>query len=113
MHSVVASCSADVVSYDTEIERLKQTLGRLVSERDALQRHIDKCRSVFAPVRRLPREVLAKIFALCASPPLLCSDGTQSIPPAVSMSFGQSHLKRLLHVCSAWHTIVVTTPGLW
>ncbi|KAJ6493344.1 hypothetical protein C8R45DRAFT_186017 [Mycena sanguinolenta] len=105
MHSVIASCSADVVGYDTEIERLKQTLGRLVSERDTLQRHIDKCRSNFAPMRRLPRKSLRRYSR--------CADGTQSIPVALSVSFGQSHLMRLLHVCSAWHTRVVTAPVLW
>ncbi|KAF7350594.1 3-beta hydroxysteroid dehydrogenase isomerase family [Mycena sanguinolenta] len=113
MDAVIASCSADVVGYDTEIGRLKQTLSRLVSERNTLQRHVDTCRSVFAPVRRLPPEILAKIFALCASPPLLWCDETQSIPTAGSASFGQSHLMRLLRVCSAWHTIVTTTPFLW
>ncbi|KAJ7445292.1 hypothetical protein FB451DRAFT_1055675 [Mycena latifolia] len=68
--SVIASAAADLVDYDTAIERFQQMLRTMASERAALQDYSDRCRSVFAPVRRLPTEILGEIFSLCALEPM-------------------------------------------
>ncbi|KAF8212574.1 hypothetical protein K438DRAFT_1565648, partial [Mycena galopus ATCC 62051] len=106
LHAVIASSPVDVARYDAEIRRL-------ISERDALQRYSDECRSIFAPVRRLPPEILVEIFTLCSSTPTLYCDGHRSIPNDKADPVGQPHLMHLLRVCSAWHTTVMVTPSLW
>ncbi|KAF7362781.1 3-beta hydroxysteroid dehydrogenase isomerase family [Mycena venus] len=106
-HSIIASSAADVARYDTKIGRLREVMNRLVSERDALQQYGNQCRSVFAPVRRLPPEILAEIFALCCPTPALYCDNIPYKP------VGQSHLVTLLQVCSAWYSTVMETPSLW
>ncbi|KAF8177806.1 hypothetical protein K438DRAFT_1605879, partial [Mycena galopus ATCC 62051] len=96
------------------ITRLRQIPHRLVAERDALQRYCDESRSVAAPVRRLPPEILAEIFTLCSSTSILYCDGTQIIPATYLVDpVGQPHLMPLLRVCSTWYTIVMGTPSLW
>ncbi|KAF8177468.1 hypothetical protein K438DRAFT_1681424 [Mycena galopus ATCC 62051] len=113
LRSTIAASLPDVAHYDTEIGRLQQIMDRLVAERDALLQYNKKCSSVFAPVRRLPPEILAKIFSLCSSTPILYSDGTQSIQYDVPDPVRQPHLERLLRVCVVWYNTVVTTPSLW
>ncbi|KAF8145768.1 hypothetical protein K438DRAFT_1735266 [Mycena galopus ATCC 62051] len=84
LESIIASSLANVARYDIEIKRLE-------AERNALQRYCDECRSVYAPVRRLPPEILAEIFSLCSSPtPILYCD-----------------------VCFSWYNTVMATPCLW
>ncbi|KAF8177791.1 hypothetical protein K438DRAFT_1681389, partial [Mycena galopus ATCC 62051] len=65
LKSVIAASLADVARYNSEIARFQQIQNRLIAERDHLQRHCDESRSLAAPVRRLPPEIIAEIFALC------------------------------------------------
>ncbi|KAJ6592362.1 hypothetical protein B0H19DRAFT_883342, partial [Mycena capillaripes] len=67
--SIIASSPPELVRYNAEIDRLQKTLHRLVSERAALQQYMNGCRSISSPVRSLPPEVLAEIFALCSPDP--------------------------------------------
>ncbi|KAF8160360.1 hypothetical protein K438DRAFT_1942370 [Mycena galopus ATCC 62051] len=113
LRSTIATSLPDVAHYDTEIARLQQIMDRLVAERDALLQYNKKCSSVFAPVRRLPPEILAKIFSLCSSTSILYSDGTQYIPYDVSDPVRQPHLQCLLQVCVVWYNTVMATPSLW
>ncbi|KAK7058349.1 hypothetical protein VNI00_001982 [Paramarasmius palmivorus] len=48
--------------YDEEIESIRQTLERLERERELLNRKIEERRSWLAPIRRLPAEILERIF---------------------------------------------------
>ncbi|KAJ7841583.1 hypothetical protein B0H14DRAFT_2586803 [Mycena olivaceomarginata] len=111
LQTTIASAAIDLARYSTEIKMLQQTLNRLVSEHDALLRYSGECRSLFAPVRRLPRELLAEIFALGSSGAYLCCDDSQSVP-AEGLG-GQLHLLPLLQVCSTWYNTIMAAPSLW
>ncbi|KAJ7088214.1 hypothetical protein C8R43DRAFT_1244801 [Mycena crocata] len=68
--SGIASSSDDIARYDTEIDRIQKLvriLTQLESNRVLLHEYSAGYCSVFSPVRRLPTEILAEIFALCAS----------------------------------------------
>ncbi|KAF8145772.1 hypothetical protein K438DRAFT_1871447 [Mycena galopus ATCC 62051] len=102
LESIIASSLANVARYDIEIKRME-------AERDALQRYYNECRSVYAPVRQLPPEILAEIFSLCSSPtPILYCDGTQEIPDGPN-PVSQPHLLPLLQ----GHNTVMATPCMW
>ncbi|KAJ7841585.1 hypothetical protein B0H14DRAFT_3869117 [Mycena olivaceomarginata] len=111
LQTTIASATVDLSRYHTEIKTLRETLNRLSSERDALQRYSDDCRSFFAPVRRLPPEILAEIFVLDFTlGSYMCCDDTQHMP----LEFGRGpHLMQLLQVCSTWYDTIMTTPSLW
>ncbi|KAJ6543030.1 hypothetical protein B0H19DRAFT_1035459 [Mycena capillaripes] len=113
LRSIIASSPADVARYDEEIEQIQVVLNRLISERDALQEYSHGCGSAFAPVRRLPTEILTEIFALCSPTPILYCDGTQEIPTDVFKRTAQHYLSQLSQVCSSWYRTVMGTPSLW
>ncbi|KAJ6474050.1 hypothetical protein C8R47DRAFT_1324315 [Mycena vitilis] len=114
-HSIAASSSIDLARYDTEIDRVQQILARLISERDELQEYSNRWSSVFAPVRRLPTEVLAEMFAWSAptSLPVLFCDATKETPSDTNDRLAHLHLVDLSQVCLSWHRIVMGTPSLW
>ncbi|KAJ7474007.1 hypothetical protein FB451DRAFT_1466459 [Mycena latifolia] len=78
--STVAALSDELERYDADIARLQAQLDRVASERAALQSYYEDCGSLLSPIRRLPSEILVKIFTLfCPDPlptPLDSTEGT-------------------------------------
>ncbi|KAJ6458044.1 hypothetical protein C8R47DRAFT_1163674 [Mycena vitilis] len=115
-HPLFPAFSAiDLARYDTEIDRVQQMLARLTSERAELQEYRIGYSSVFAPVRRLPTEIVVEIFASSAPDPLpvLFCDPSQEFPSGTNSRVVQRHLINLSQVCFTWHGIVMGTPSLW
>ncbi|KAK7026121.1 hypothetical protein VNI00_015696 [Paramarasmius palmivorus] len=54
----------ELQSYGEEIQHVRQALERLEVERRMLKRRVEERRSWLAPIRRLPMEILSKIFEL-------------------------------------------------
>ncbi|KAJ7098220.1 hypothetical protein C8R44DRAFT_356621 [Mycena epipterygia] len=106
---------AKVAEYDVEIAKLQVVLDRMVGDRAILQLHADGCLSVYAPIRRLPNEILLNIFDLCC--PLTrpcCADGWQiRTVEENSDRLAQLHLQQLTQVCYSWRSLVLGTPSLW
>ncbi|KAJ6574557.1 hypothetical protein B0H19DRAFT_934429, partial [Mycena capillaripes] len=116
IRSVIASSRSEVGRYDINIRTLRAALDKLVSERDILERHAHRCRSVFAPIRSLPPELLLKIFAHCSPDSQLDNpSGTwnRSARREHMEGLAKPHLLRLSRVCSGWHTVVMGSPSLW
>ncbi|KAJ7918994.1 hypothetical protein B0H13DRAFT_2657103 [Mycena leptocephala] len=84
-----------------EIERLQGLIHQLTEKRAHLNDFIDAHAALISPVRRLPEDVVAEIFA--ASLP---SDRN------AIMSGAESPLL-LCHVCKAWRNLALLTPFLW
>ncbi|THV04339.1 hypothetical protein K435DRAFT_649365, partial [Dendrothele bispora CBS 962.96] len=61
-NQILQDAESDFASYDAEIARLKTALSVLEHKRQCLQDYVDKHRSLLAPVRRLPPEILGLIF---------------------------------------------------
>ncbi|KAJ7167971.1 hypothetical protein C8R46DRAFT_1094602 [Mycena filopes] len=110
---IVASSPSDLARYDTEIDKLQQTLKRLSSERDSLQIYSHRCSSLLTPIRRIPPEVLAQIFDLCALDPVPFADADAELPDHAIARALQGHLARVSQVCFRWHETVLGTPWLW
>ncbi|KAJ7142868.1 hypothetical protein C8R44DRAFT_761323 [Mycena epipterygia] len=62
--ATMSSVAAGLAQYDTELARLRAQLNSVEARRAALQDHYDRCSSLNAPIRRLPSELLVKIFNL-------------------------------------------------
>ncbi|KAJ7026876.1 hypothetical protein C8F04DRAFT_1008707 [Mycena alexandri] len=86
----------ELARYDAEVGRIEIILDELLLQRGSLARHVDRYKSVVAPVRRLPPELLIEIFGLCGHP---CAADLNLLP--------------LSQVCSYWRRIAVGTPILW
>ncbi|KAF7362850.1 F-box domain-containing protein [Mycena venus] len=113
LEAVIASALVDIARYDVEIGQSPGAMDRMVSERVVLQEYVDKCRSAFSPVRRLPPEILAHIFAFCSPDLIPLYEPQQSLPLDPLARTAQLHLLRLSRVCFGWREIVMGTPWLW
>ncbi|KAJ7025508.1 hypothetical protein C8F04DRAFT_1128229 [Mycena alexandri] len=121
VESVISLAPAELARYDEDIARLHAALDahrsmiKMQTEaRAVLQDYSDRCASVFAPVRRLPPEILKEIFALCAPAPPKFFEGHPSFAAEIKPGrIAQAHLLCLSQVCSNWHTTAMKTPSLW
>lgn len=95
--------------YNAEIARLEGILGRLRHGRDQLGRCLDAWESRSAPVRRLPVELLTKIFKdACRAMPISSYFPAQSAVRALTIT-----PLCLASVCSFWRSIALSTPEMW
>ncbi|THV02265.1 hypothetical protein K435DRAFT_358173 [Dendrothele bispora CBS 962.96] len=85
---------------DDEIQKLEADIVSLRNRQQRIYRRIDQYRSLLAPIRKLPPEVLGYIFRL------ICTENSAATEidcPAVHLS----------HVCAGWRDLARTTPSLW
>ncbi|KAF7362612.1 3-beta hydroxysteroid dehydrogenase isomerase family [Mycena venus] len=109
---VIHEAPSELARYDTEIDRVKSILDGLTSDRATLAACADTCRSVFAPVRRLPSELLVEIFEACA--PLSAVEVNDTDTAAEELDrLNMRYLLQLSQVCSYWRVIAMRTTRLW
>jgi hypothetical protein len=101
VQQTISHAHVDMLQLDRDIERVQAVLNQLKSHRDGIQNYVDEHRAVLAPIRRLPPEILSKIFIHC-------------LPARKSHSFRISQAPLLLgRICSGWRSVMLTTPQLW
>ncbi|PBK66683.1 hypothetical protein ARMSODRAFT_1086516 [Armillaria solidipes] len=98
-----------ITAFSSDITAIKQGLRRLQNLAVAMRVELDEIaaarrryRSILAPIRRLPQEVLLAIFSLCRESYL----GEDSLDPRKFPWF-------LGHVCHMWRDLVHSSPLLW
>ncbi|THU92057.1 hypothetical protein K435DRAFT_561534, partial [Dendrothele bispora CBS 962.96] len=62
VNQILHDAESDFVNYDAEIVRPEVAFSALMHKRKCLQDYVAQHRSLLAPVRRLPPEVLSLIF---------------------------------------------------
>ncbi|THU98843.1 hypothetical protein K435DRAFT_752483 [Dendrothele bispora CBS 962.96] len=90
----------DAQRCDDEIKRLEADIVVLRDQQQRIYCRIDQYRSLLAPIRKLPPEVLGRIFRL------ICFENSVAVKidcPAIHLS----------HVCAGWRDLAQTTPSLW
>lgn len=90
---------SDMEKLDEEIGALESALTRLRNDREVLEKQSQRLEAVFAPVRRLPADVLIQIFHLLS---------TIEIRKANNVA-----LLALCHVSRVWRAIALSTSSLW
>jgi hypothetical protein len=110
LHSLASGVEAEAKVVDTEIARLRGLIVELEHSRDSLLKAASRARSLVAPIRKLPPEILGEIFFLTdASTIYFCDD---RLPPGPA--FGQDMWKVLTtKVCSSWRDIALSTRKIW
>ncbi|KAF7357569.1 F-box domain-containing protein [Mycena sanguinolenta] len=105
-----------IAESDSKVESLRNQIGTLESrvaaliERRVRERAGDALRSLVAPIRTLPVELLAEIFLLTIRE--LDLSGSRYV------DFGREYLHikdafRVSHICRQWRQIANGTPRLW
>ncbi|KAI3600736.1 hypothetical protein WG66_014176 [Moniliophthora roreri] len=93
--SVLEDMEERMAKYEEDLRNLQAKMRILQWKRDSL-------RSLYAPVRRLPAEVLSNIFILCKGENLVTSSGYRRSTTVVVAS-----------VCTRWRRVSVSTPQIW
>ncbi|KAK0227404.1 hypothetical protein EDD85DRAFT_853659 [Armillaria nabsnona] len=93
--------------YDAEIEALEETLAYLKKGRADLAHTISVYKTYLAPIRRLPLELLRKIFSEA------CAFVEFPIHNAREIQSPSQIPLRIASVCSRWRDICISFPQLW
>ncbi|KAF8200069.1 hypothetical protein K438DRAFT_1823158 [Mycena galopus ATCC 62051] len=86
---------------DDEIAATRKALDKLAEERDALGAYVGAQRILMSPNRRLPLDIIEKIFATCLPTNRNCVMSAQEAPVILGW------------ICSSWRAISLATPRLW
>ncbi|TFK34845.1 hypothetical protein BDQ12DRAFT_688941 [Crucibulum laeve] len=87
---------------DDEIARAKAVLYRLVVQKNNLEFYLKEQKSLLAPVRNLPDDVLEEIFILCSS-----GTGVDLLPQETDYPWSLSQ------VCHRWRAVALHLSQLW
>ncbi|KAJ7359281.1 hypothetical protein DFH08DRAFT_845605 [Mycena albidolilacea] len=91
----------DLVSHTQELVRIDERIRELSAQRDQIQAYIDSHKALISHSRRLPVDILREIFVAC-------------LPADRNAVMSAREAPLLLgRICSAWRSIVLTTPRLW
>ncbi|KAJ7174965.1 hypothetical protein C8R43DRAFT_1230509 [Mycena crocata] len=100
--SIVDEAAREITRYNDEIHRLEHTLARLAADRDALELYRNGYQSIFSPIRRLPRELLAEIFHHTS--PAWYFNISIAVTPAEEVErLAKKHLLDISQVCQSWY----------
>ncbi|KAL1745618.1 hypothetical protein HDZ31DRAFT_62931 [Schizophyllum fasciatum] len=94
----IAVYDADIGRYDDELTDLERVMRELKRKRGELQRVADANRSLIAPIRRLPVEILTTIFRYAHDVPDV------RYPPSSRNNVCQ-------RVCHSWRTIIMSNQA--
>ncbi|KAJ7606219.1 hypothetical protein FB45DRAFT_1139908 [Roridomyces roridus] len=101
---------------ENELGRIERDIQALEGRRASLLRHITAYRTVFAPHKRLPSEILRHIIILCVAlqpQPRLPGHGTLRVDLTKILSDRSDARFTLRQVCSKWRSIILGTHELW
>ncbi|KAK7472439.1 hypothetical protein VKT23_000554 [Stygiomarasmius scandens] len=101
-------CQQNIDRYNFEIERLSDILAVLEAQRDNLQHDMDRYKAVVSPVRRLPVEILTEIVSICC-----CNSESDAYGLEISLEGVLTPTLTLSQTCSAWRSIVTSSPKSW
>lgn len=104
LQQVIIETENHVKSLDEDISRLQEVIGHIQKRRTKSLARIARLRIGIAPHRKVPPEIMAKIFVECAA-----IDGpTLHLPPRYPHS-----IWNMIQVCSKWRQIAFAEPLLW
>ena len=87
-------------------------LDRLLRQETNAARHIQRCTSATGPLRRLPFEMLSRIFAFHRE--LCFQTETSGVEDLLGISlFDASEVLLVAHICAKWRTVALETQELW
>ncbi|KAG0694463.1 hypothetical protein DFH29DRAFT_320891 [Suillus ampliporus] len=84
-----------------EVDRARAEVSRLEAKESAIMELVRQLEALRSPVRRMPTEIMAKVFDHCVQD----EDNQQPDPLRAPLLLGQ--------VCSAWRDLMFSLPCLW
>ncbi|KIJ55766.1 hypothetical protein M422DRAFT_151568, partial [Sphaerobolus stellatus SS14] len=105
----LTKCNARVEEVTSKINVLEEQIKDLAKLRDELRATHEATSGLFAPIRRLPVEILSEIFLQCLPPP---AGNLHYLLALHSIIWTEAPLI-LLGVCKRWRRIALGTPRLF
>ncbi|KAL1700271.1 hypothetical protein EV121DRAFT_214530 [Schizophyllum commune] len=90
----------DLDNLEAELQRVDDDVARLQALREQIRTQLALSRAMVAPVRRLPPELLARIFL----------EHVDGYPDAERTSYATTTLAK---VSATWRWVACSVPGLW
>ncbi|KAJ7595352.1 hypothetical protein C8J56DRAFT_1159867 [Mycena floridula] len=94
-------CLSLIQRCEEERKRLEDLLAVLSTQREVLEEVHDSCQSLDAPIRRIPTEILSKIFIFLETKSQFANDRTNV------------EAFQVARVCYHWRTVAQSTRSLW
>ncbi len=127
LQAMIASYEADIRDIDVEearlaqfiadmkdlISRAEQNVDALRQERQSISDAIIERKRILNPVRRLPAEVLLRIFRLTTIFPIPRSHSEKEEKEGWDIHPPKHMLWTIEGVCKPWNMVVVSFPELW
>ncbi|KAF8990535.1 hypothetical protein BDQ17DRAFT_1207959, partial [Cyathus striatus] len=90
---------------DAEIARLQHVVASLQQRRNVLERFKNQEKSLFAPIRKLPDDLLQNLFLVCQQH--LGRDGF------IDVFDRNSFVRTITQICAYWRFIAYSCPQIW
>ncbi|KAH9475519.1 hypothetical protein JR316_0012634 [Psilocybe cubensis] len=101
LQSILAGPEKQLVEIDAQIDRLQDTIYELQKTRANIEKPISEYRCIVSLIRRIPSDILSKIFRHC-------------LPTHRNPTISASEAPMLLtRVCSRWRNVTLSSPRLW
>ncbi|KZP05264.1 hypothetical protein FIBSPDRAFT_359533 [Athelia psychrophila] len=100
--SALTNVHQDLARLENALSHLHAVQVRLQVKRDALQKYADAHTALLSPIRRVPPEILAKIFLYF-------------LPNEDNDYTADARGQRMLpsHICARWRDLSLSTPSFW
>ncbi|KIK70201.1 hypothetical protein GYMLUDRAFT_34693 [Collybiopsis luxurians FD-317 M1] len=108
--SILNDIALDLEDYDAEIHRLKARIFVLETQQDRLKEYSVQIRALSSPVRKLPDELLCRIFDECCG--MNCF-AVNELPLKTAYSLRDVPAMAIGSVCSRWRKIALSLPSIW
>lgn len=111
--SLIADAKLEMEAIDRDITQLQAVIDQLKAKRACVDAYTRGQEGIGAPIRRLPKEILCKIFTICSSEEIVPNkkDGTTSRWQIIRVNFHWRQLARSLK--ELWASISVKFRTGW
>ncbi|KAK0475423.1 hypothetical protein IW261DRAFT_477925 [Armillaria novae-zelandiae] len=127
LREAIVSCEAKIREIDTEEAQLTQFVADMQSyislaeknantlrqERRAISDAVTERKHLLNPVRRLPTEILLRIFRLTIVFPIPRSNSVEGDEEGWNFYPPENTLCKIEGVCKQWYEVVLSFPELW
>jgi len=129
--NAVSDASDRLDAIDSRIQSLEEELNRLQIQKDVTRRHLDAHRSLQAPIRSLPLELLSEILFLCTDTLISYQEDKNPIEDTLDpasdsepydddieyLTTGTTDIYipqvTLSKVCSTWNSVIDASTYAW
>ncbi|KAF5371411.1 hypothetical protein D9757_010002 [Collybiopsis confluens] len=108
--TILKNIELDEEDCEAEINRLETRALLLATQKERLREYANRVQALISPIRKLPDELLRKIFDLsCGMNHFVVDD----IAPKNAFSFGSAPSMAISSVCSRWRKNALAMPMIW